>query len=114
MTLSNGLEAKAKRLQSVRGEADLSAGKRFDLNGGMTISPYITVAVEHEFDKDNKVGMNDAYTFNHDFSGTTRRYGLGVTSQLTRNASVYLEANYRKGEHVKSPVMGNAGFCINF
>ncbi|MGX5057092.1 autotransporter outer membrane beta-barrel domain-containing protein [Enterobacter asburiae] len=114
VTLSNGLEAKADRLQSIRGEAGVSAGKSFDLNGGMTLSPYVTVAVEHEFDKSNEVRMNDAYNFNNDFSGTTGRYGLGVTSQLTRNASVYLEANYRKGEHVESPVMGNAGFRVSF
>ncbi|SMG62100.1 autotransporter outer membrane beta-barrel domain-containing protein, partial [Cedecea sp. NFIX57] len=112
--LSNGLEAKADRLQSIRGEAGVSAGKRFDLNGGVTVSPYVTVAVEQEFDKDNNVRMNDAYNFNNDFSGTTGRYGLGVTSQLTHNASVYLEANYRKGEHVESPVTGNAGFRVSF
>ncbi|MGU3489604.1 autotransporter outer membrane beta-barrel domain-containing protein [Enterobacter bugandensis] len=114
VTLSNGLEAKADRLQSIRGEVGVTTGKRFDLNGGITLSPYVTVAIEHEFDKSNEVRMNDAYNFNNDFSGTTGRYGLGVTSQLTRNASVYLEANYRKGEHVESPVMGNAGFRVSF
>lgn len=114
VTLSNGLEAKADRLQSIRGEAGVSAGKRFDFNQGVTVSPYVTVAVEHEFDKNNEVRMNDAYDFNNDFSGTTGRYGLGVTTQVTHNASVYVEANYRKGEHVESPVMGNAGFRVSF
>lgn len=114
VTLSNGLEAKADRLQSIRGEAGVSAGKHFDLKNGMTVSPYATVAVEHEFDRNNEVRMNDAYNFNNDFSGTTGRYGLGVTSRLTRNASVYAEANYRKGEHVESPLMANAGFRVNF
>lgn len=114
VTLSNGLQAKADRLQSIRGEAGVSAGKHFDLKNGMTVSPYATVAAEHEFDRNNEVRMNDAYNFNNDFSGTTGRYGLGVTSQLTRTASVYAEANYRNGEHVESPLMANAGFRVNF
>ncbi|MCU6162285.1 autotransporter outer membrane beta-barrel domain-containing protein [Enterobacter bugandensis] len=91
-----------------------SAARRAFLPENASTLPYVTVAVEHELDKNNEVRMNDAYDFNNDFSGTTGRYGLGVTTQLTHNASVYVEANYRKGEHVESPVKGNAGFRVSF
>lgn len=112
--LSNGLDAKADRLQSIRGETGVTAGKRFELGNGLAVSPYATAAVEHEFAKHNDVLMGEEYRFNNDFSGTTGRYGVGVGAQLTHDTSVYAEADYRKGEHVESPVMANAGVRVNF
>lgn len=112
--LSNGLEARADRLTSIRGEAGVTAGKNVDFSNGVTVSPYVTAALENGFVHNNKVRMNDAYNFNNDFSGITGRYGLGLTSQITRNTSVFAEADYRKGQHVESPVMANAGFRVSF
>ncbi len=112
--LSNGLDAKANRLQSIRGETGVTAGKRFELGNGLAVSPYATAAVEHEFATRNEVLMGEGYRFNNDFSGTTGRYGIGVGAQLTHDISVYAEADYRKGEHVESPVMANAGVRVNF
>jgi len=114
VTLSNGLEGKADRLQSERAEAGFSAGKRFTLENGIILSPYATAAAEYEFKSHNRVRLNDAAVFSNDFSGVAGRYGLGVTSQLTHNTVVYAEADYRKGEHVESPLMANAGFRISF
>ncbi len=112
--LSNGLEAKADRMQSMRGETGVSVGKRIDLGESMSVSPYVTAAVEHEFIKHNDVLMGGTEHFNNDFSGTTGRYGAGIAAQLTSNTSVYSEVSYRKGNHVESPLMADAGVRIDF
>lgn len=111
--LSNGMKAAIGRQKSAKGELGLSVGKAFEVRS-VTLSPYITAAVEHEFLKDNKVTFNDRYTYKNDQSGTLGKFGAGLTAQVTKNAQVYVEADYRKGKKVESPIMGNAGFRINF
>ncbi|MFN1150355.1 autotransporter outer membrane beta-barrel domain-containing protein, partial [Serratia liquefaciens] len=113
MELSNGMKAAIGSQKSAKGELGVSVGKAFEVRS-MTLSPYITAAVEHEFLKDNKVTFNDRYTYKNDQSGTLGKFGAGMTAQVTKNAQVYVEADYRKGNKVESPIMGNAGFRINF
>ncbi|MNL15653.1 putative autotransporter precursor [compost metagenome] len=113
MELSNGMKADIGTQKSAKGELGVSVGKAFEVRS-MTLSPYITAAVEHEFLKDNKVTFNDRYTYKNDQSGTLGKVGAGLTAQVTKSAQVYVEADYRKGNKVESPIMGNAGFRINF
>lgn len=113
MELSNGMKAAIGSQKSAKGELGVSVGKAFEVRS-MTLSPYVTAAVEHEFLKDNKVTFNDRYTYKNDQSGTLGKFGAGMTAQVTKNAQVYVEADYRKGNKVESPIMGNAGFRINF
>ncbi|EOM1498557.1 autotransporter outer membrane beta-barrel domain-containing protein, partial [Escherichia coli] len=56
----------------------------------------------------------DSYDFTNDISGTTGKYGAGVSAQLTANAGVWAEVSYQKGENTESPVTGSVGFRINF
>ncbi|MEN4909806.1 autotransporter outer membrane beta-barrel domain-containing protein [Rahnella bonaserana] len=111
--LSNGMKAAIGSQKSAKGELGVSVGKAFEVRS-VTLSPYITAAVEHEFLKDNKVTFNDRYTYKNDQSGTLGKFGAGLTAQVTKNAQVYVEADYRKGKKVESPIIGNAGFRINF
>jgi len=113
MELSNGMKAAIGSQKSAKGELGVSVGKAFEVRS-LTLSPYVTAAVEHEFLKDNKVTFNDRYTYKNDQSGTLGKFGAGMTAQVTKNAQVYVEADYRKGNKVESPIMGNAGFRINF
>ncbi|MGV2814578.1 autotransporter outer membrane beta-barrel domain-containing protein [Enterobacter cancerogenus] len=48
------------------------------------------------------------------FSGTAEKYGAGVSSTLSKNAAVWVEENYLKGDHIESPVSATAGFRLSF
>ncbi|MCE2004303.1 autotransporter outer membrane beta-barrel domain-containing protein, partial [Enterobacter asburiae] len=111
--LSNGLKADIGTQKSAKGELGVSVGKTFDVRN-VSLRPYATAAVEQEFMKDSKVTFNDRHDYKNDQSGTTGKYGLGLTAQLTPNASVFAEADYRKGKKVESPLMANVGFRVNF
>ncbi|CAD6181297.1 Adhesin/invasin tibA precursor (Glycoprotein tibA) [Escherichia coli] len=111
--LDNGMKARIDPTKSIQAEAGVSLGMNLDVKGAV-VRPYITAAVSHEFADNNKVRINDTYTFRNDISGTTGKYGLGVSAQLTPNAGVWAEARYENGQHTESPVTAGVGFRINF
>ncbi|WP_410706126.1 autotransporter outer membrane beta-barrel domain-containing protein [Citrobacter amalonaticus] len=111
--LDNGMKARIDSTKSLQAEAGVSVGMNLDV-GGTVVKPYLTAAVSHEFADNNKVRINDRYDFSNDLSGTTGKYGLGVSAQLTPNAGVWAEARYENGRHTESPVTGSVGFRINF
>ncbi|MBW4201881.1 autotransporter outer membrane beta-barrel domain-containing protein [Enterobacter cloacae subsp. cloacae] len=113
VSLDNGMTAALDADKSLQGELGVNTGKTFFVNN-MTLMPYLKLAIAREFIKHNNVNVNDVYDFNNDFSGNTGRYGAGLDMQVTKNASVYAEANYQNGNHVETPVMANAGFRISF
>lgn len=112
--LDNGMNAKLYNSKSAKGEAGTSFGKSFNLNNGSNITAYAKVAIEREFIKNNDIIINSINEFNNDFSGNTGKYGFGVNSQINKLTSVYAEIDYRKGNKIESPIMGNVGFRINF
>ncbi|MWU71172.1 autotransporter outer membrane beta-barrel domain-containing protein, partial [Escherichia coli] len=99
--------------KSLQAEAGVNLGMTLDV-GGKEVKPYLSAAVSHEFSDNNKVRINDSYDFRNDISGTTGKYGLGVSAQLTPNAGVWAEARYENGKHTESPVTGSVGFRFNF
>ncbi|WIF57214.1 autotransporter outer membrane beta-barrel domain-containing protein [Atlantibacter hermannii] len=111
--LDNGMKARIDTTTSLQAEAGVSVGMNLDV-GGTNVKPYLTAAVSHEFADNNKVRINDTYDFRNDISGTTGKYGLGVSAQLTPNAGVWAEANYQKGSNIESSVTGSVGFRLNF
>ncbi|EKK5923335.1 autotransporter outer membrane beta-barrel domain-containing protein [Enterobacter hormaechei] len=111
--LDNGMKARIDSTKSLQAEAGMSVGMNLDV-GGAVVKPYLTAAVSHEFADNNKVRINDRYDFRNDLSGTTGKYGLGVSAQLTPNAGVWAEARYENGRHTESPVTASVGFRINF
>ncbi|ENZ0267717.1 autotransporter outer membrane beta-barrel domain-containing protein, partial [Escherichia coli] len=113
ISLDNGMKAKAGTTKSLQGEVGVNLGMNLDV-AGTVVRPYLTTAVSHEFSDNNRVRINDSYDFTNDISGTTGKYGAGVSAQLTANAGVWAEVSYQKGENTESPVTGSVGFRINF
>ncbi|ELU9735544.1 autotransporter outer membrane beta-barrel domain-containing protein [Escherichia coli] len=113
ISLDNGMKAKAGATKSLQGEAGVNLGMNLEI-AGTVVRPYLTTAVSHEFSDNNRVRINDRYDFTNDISGTTGKYGAGVSAQLTANAGVWAEASYQKGSNIESPVTGSVGFRINF
>lgn len=111
--LNNGMKASIGATKSLQAEAGVNLGMILDV-GGKEVKPYLSAAVSHEFSDNNKVRINDSYDFRNDISGTTGKYGLGVSAQLTPNAGVWAEARYENGKHNESPVTGSVGFRFNF
>ncbi|EIA0326789.1 autotransporter outer membrane beta-barrel domain-containing protein [Escherichia coli] len=113
ISLDNGMEAKAGTIKSLQGEVGVNLGMNFDIAGSV-IRPYLITAISHEFSDNNRVRINDIYDFINDVSGTTGKYGAGISTQLTPHTGVWAEAIYQKGSNIESPVMGSIGFRINF
>ena len=113
ISLDNGMKAKAGTTKSLQGEVGVNLGMNLDV-AGTVVRPYLTTAVSHEFSDNNRVRINASYNFTNDISGTTGKYGAGVSAQLTANAGVWAEASYQNGENTESPVTGSVGFRINF
>ncbi|WP_455550780.1 autotransporter outer membrane beta-barrel domain-containing protein [Escherichia whittamii] len=111
--LNNGMKAKVGATKSLQAEAGVKLGMTLDV-AGKEVKPYLSAAVSHEFSDNNKVRINDTYGFRNDISGTTGKYGLGVSAQLTPNAGVWAEARYENGKQTESPVTGSVGFRFNF
>ncbi|WP_097296185.1 autotransporter outer membrane beta-barrel domain-containing protein [Escherichia coli] len=111
--LDNGMAARIEATWSLQGEAGVNLGMNLDVND-VTVKPYLTAAVNHEFSDKNKVRINNSYDFTNDISGTTGKYGAGVNAQLTPNAGIWAEVGYQKGNKMESPVTGTVGFRINF
>ncbi|WP_431732362.1 autotransporter outer membrane beta-barrel domain-containing protein [Citrobacter portucalensis] len=113
ISLNNGMKAKAGATKSVQAEAGVKLGMTLDV-GGKEVKPYLSAAVSHEFSDNNKVRINDTYDFRNDISGTTGKYGVGVSAQLTPNAGVWAEARYENGKQTESPITASVGFRFNF
>ena len=113
ISLDNGMKAKAGTTKSLQGEVGVNLGMNLDV-AGTVVRPYLTTAVSHEFSDNNRVRINASSNFTNDISGTTGKYGAGVSAQLTANAGVWAEASYQNGENTESPVTGSVGFRINF
>lgn len=113
ISLNNGMKASIGATKSLLAETGVNLGMNLDV-AGKTVKPYLKAAVSHEFSDNNKVQINNRYDFTNDISGTTGKYGAGVSAKLTPNAEVWAEANYQKGENIESPVTGSVGFRINF
>ncbi|WP_105290899.1 autotransporter outer membrane beta-barrel domain-containing protein, partial [Escherichia sp. MOD1-EC6842] len=111
--LNNGMKANIGATKSLQAEVGVKLGMPLDV-GGKEVKPYLSAAVIHEFSDNNKVRINDTYDFRNDISGTTGKYGLGVSAQLTPNAGVWIEARYENGKRTESPGTGSVGFRLNF
>jgi len=111
--LSNGMQADLGRSKSLRGEAGISTGISLT-PGSMTVTPYLTAALQQEFSDSNTVRINNEYNFENDFSGTRLKTGAGVRVDLTSAAQVFAEASYLKGSNIESPLSADVGVRIRF
>ncbi|HAT1515513.1 TPA: autotransporter outer membrane beta-barrel domain-containing protein [Morganella morganii] len=112
--LNNNMQAKLNAQQSLQSELGLHAGKDFTLNNQVIITPYATLAWQHEFISNNDVTINQRNTFDTDFSGDSLKAGGGLTVRFTPQIQAYAEIDYRKGDKTESPLHGNIGVRYNF
>lgn len=112
--LDSGMSVKADETQSLKGETGLTFGKNVALADGTLLQPYARLAVRHEFMKDNNIVINRTEKFTNDLSGTSGKYGLGMTAKLNERWSAWGEVNYEKGQHIETPYSGNLGIRYSF
>lgn len=111
--LDNGMDVKLAKQKSIQGEAGVSIGHQFDFTAG-TVTPYVKAAVMHEFASNNKVTINNRYSFKNDLSGTGSKLGLGANVLLKNNISIFAEVDHQFGSKVKAPIQGNIGLRYSF
>ncbi|MBN6598439.1 autotransporter outer membrane beta-barrel domain-containing protein [Citrobacter sedlakii] len=112
--LDSGMSVKADAARSLKGETGLTFGKNMTLADGTLLQPYARLAVRHEFMKNNDVIINHTERFSNDMSGTSGKYGLGMTAKLNDRWSAWGEVNYEKGEHIETPYSGQLGIRYSF
>lgn len=111
-TLDNGMKAKVHAADSVQGEVGTLLETEFSVMDH-SVRPYAKVAAAREFVKSNQTEINEV-AFNTHYSGNVGKYGLGLTADVARNASIYSELTYQKGNKVETPVYATAGFRLSF
>ncbi|HBB6760055.1 TPA: autotransporter outer membrane beta-barrel domain-containing protein [Citrobacter amalonaticus] len=112
--LDSGMSVKADAARSLKGETGLTFGKNVTLVDGTLLQPYARVAVRHEFMKNNDVVINHTEKFKNDLSGTSGKYGLGMTAKLSDRWSAWGEVSYEKGQHIETPYSGQLGIRYSF
>ncbi|HED3140149.1 autotransporter outer membrane beta-barrel domain-containing protein [Citrobacter farmeri] len=112
--LDSGMSVKADKTQSLKGETGLTFGKNVALADGTMLQPYARLAVRHEFMKNNDVVINRTEKFTNDLSGTSGKYGLGMTAKLNDRWSAWGEVSYEKGQHIETPYSGQLGIRYSF
>lgn len=108
------MSVKADAARSLKGETGLTFGKNVTLVDGTLLQPYARVAVRHEFMKNNDVVINHTEKFKNDLSGTSGKYGLGMTAKLSDRWSAWGEVSYEKGQHIETPYSGQLGIRYSF
>ncbi len=107
-TLSNGLRAEGDQTRSFLGKLGAAAGRRFELDNGRSVQPYVKAAYAHEFANNNKARVNDN-VFNNDLSGSRAELGVGVAVQLSHSFQLHADFDYSNGEHIEQPYGLNLG-----
>lgn len=106
--LSNGLQTEGDQTRSYLGKLGATAGRRFELDNGRSLQPYVKAAYAHEFAQNNKARVNDN-VFNNDLSGSRAELGVGVAVQLSRSFQLHADFDYSNGEHIEQPYGFNLG-----
>lgn len=113
INLDNGMNAELGNGRSLRGEAGIRTAVDLHIVGA-NVTPYANIAVLQEMAKSDEVKINDNYTFENDYTGTSGRVGAGVSISVTPFSRIWIEATYGKGEHNETPLGGSAGVRISF
>jgi outer membrane autotransporter protein len=105
---SNGLRVHGDDQTSLRGRFGGRVGMHFDFSQGRAIEPYLRVEVIEEFLTGNTVTTNTT-GFDSHLSGTTGRFGGGLTARLSESLYMYGEYDYLTGDHLEQPWQVSAG-----
>jgi len=107
-TASNGLRVRGDDQTSLRGRLGGRAGMHFDLPQGRAIEPYLRAEAFEEFLTGNTV-TTDSTSFDSHLSGTTVRFGGGLTARISQSFYIYGEYDYLTGDHIEQPWSVDAG-----
>jgi outer membrane autotransporter protein len=112
-TASNGLRVHGDGQTSLRGRLGGRVGMHFDVFRGGAIEPYARAEVIEEFLTGNTVRTNST-SFESHLSGTTGRFGGGLTARLSQCLYVYGEYDYVTGDHIEQPWSVEAGLRLQW
>jgi outer membrane autotransporter protein len=105
---SNGLHVHGDDQTSLRGHLGGRVGMHFDFSQRRAIEPYLRAEVIEEFLTGDTVTTNST-SFDSHLSGTTGRFGSGLTTRLGQSVYVYGEYDYLTGDHLEQPWQVSAG-----
>jgi outer membrane autotransporter protein len=111
--LDNGMEASSNQADSLMGKVGTYVGRRFALDDGGFVQPYVKAAAAHEFVSSNQVNVN-GNRFHNDLSGSRGELGAGVAAQPTDVLSVHADVDYMKGSNIEQPWGVNVGVRYNW
>ncbi|MDB5983144.1 MAG: prn [Pseudomonas sp.] len=112
-SLDNGLDASSNKADSLLGKVGSHLGRKFALDDGGFVQPYVKAAVGREFVSNNKVKVN-GNSFANDLSGSRVEMGAGVAAQLTDVLQVHADFDYMKGNNIEQPWGVNLGVRYNW
>ena len=107
-TASDGLRVHGDDQTSLRGRLGGRVGMHFDLAQGRAIEPYVRAEAIEEFLTGNTV-TTDSTSFDSHLSGTTGRFGGGLTARISQSFYIYGEYDYLTGDHIEQPWSVDAG-----
>ncbi|AQX23039.1 MULTISPECIES: autotransporter outer membrane beta-barrel domain-containing protein [unclassified Bartonella] len=112
--LSNQMVGNVNSSTSLRSEAGLSVGHKFNLNDDAHLMTYITTAWLREYIDRNHTIINNQHKFITDLSRDAGKLGIGLHSLIGDNLSLYAETQYLKGHKVEQSLQGIVGLRYSF
>jgi outer membrane autotransporter protein len=112
-SLDNGMRASSNKADSLLGKVGTHVGRKFALDDGGFVEPYVKVAAAHEFVTSNSVKVNDN-RFTNDLSGSRGEVGVGVAAQVTEKLQLHTDLDYMKGNSIEQPWGVNVGMRYNW
>jgi outer membrane autotransporter protein len=105
---SIGLRVHGDDQTSFLGRLGLRAGMHFEVAGHHAIEPYLRASIIQEFLTGNTVST-DGDPFTPTLSGTTGRFGAGVTGAVCKSLYLYGEYDYAISDAIEEPWALNLG-----
>ena len=112
-SLDNGMQAQSNSADSLLGKVGSQVGRRYTLDNGGTLEPYVKAAMAHEFANGNRVKVN-GNRFSNNLSGSRGELGVGVAAQVSQSTQLYSDFDYIKGRNIEQPWGLSVGARINF
>ncbi|MDD9334281.1 MAG: autotransporter outer membrane beta-barrel domain-containing protein, partial [Bartonella sp.] len=112
--LSNQMVGDVNSSTSLRSEAGLSVGHKFNLKNDAHLMTYITTAWLREYIDRNHTTINNQHKFITNLSRDAGKLGIGLHSLIGNNLSLYAETHYLKGRKVEQSLQGIVGLRYSF
>ncbi|KHA70514.1 hypothetical protein NZ35_25425 [Pseudomonas chlororaphis] len=100
--LDNGMDAKGDAARSLLGSVGMKVGRTFNVEKNVSIQPYLTGSLEHEFAENNEVKVNNN-VFNNNLSGSRVAWGTGLAVSVSKSLQGHAEFDYIKGRNFEQP-----------